>query len=359
MEKFDVAVLGLGGMGKTHAEAAKKSPYVDKIYGYEPDQTRREERAKEIGIIPATLEEIMNNPAIKFVSIAASNAAHFELAEAALRAGKKVMCEKPMGDTLEEATKFIELKNQYNGFLQVGFELHYSTIYMKAKEWIDQGLIGDVVNIQTRYFCCEFHGKNNWRSNSTGSFLIGEKLSHYLDLQRWFMGCNPATVYSVNSPNVVPYFNHHDNHNIVTKFTNGGVGVLNFIMYNAETLHKDPLMDVLTKQSDDGHFLQYLICGTKGAIETDVFRRRLRRWQFSDGEKHMESKIVETITYTPEEDQVWIHNTAGQNVRILELIAQGKGPEVAPEDAYETMRFCFAAAESEATGKIIDMSQFK
>ena len=359
MEKFDVAVLGLGGMGKTHAEAAKKSPYVDKIYGYEPDQTRREERAKEIGIIPATLEEIMNNPAIKFVSIAASNAAHFELAEAALRAGKKVMCEKPMGDTLEEATKFIELKNQYNGFLQVGFELHYSTLYMKAKEWIDQGIIGDVVNIQTRYFCCEFHGKNNWRSNSTGSFLIGEKLSHYLDLQRWFMGCNPATVYSVNSPNVVPYFNHHDNHNIVTKFTNGGVGVLNFIMYNAETLHKDPLIDVLTKQSDDGHFLQYLICGTKGAIETDVFRRRLRRWQFSDGEKHMESKIVETITYTPEEDQVWIHNTAGQNIRILELIAQGKGPEVQPEDAYETMRFCFAAAESEATGKIIDMSQFK
>lgn len=358
MEKFDVAVLGLGGMGKTHTEAAKSSPYVDKIYGYEPDQARREERAKELDVIPATLDEIMNNPAIKFVSIAASNAAHFELAEAALKAGKKVMCEKPMGDTLEEAKKFIELKNQYNGFLQVGFELHYSTIYQRAKEWIDQGLIGEVVNIQTRYFCCEFHGKNTWRSNSTGSFLIGEKLSHYLDLQRWFMGCNPATVYSVNSPNVVPYFHHHDNHNIVAKFTNGGVGVLNFMMYNAETLHKDPLVDMLTQQSDDGHFLQYMICGKKGAIETDVFRRRIRRWAFSDGEKHMESKIVETVTYKPEDDQVWIHNTAGQNVRILELIAQGKGPEVPPEDAFESMRYCFAAAASEATGKIIDMSNF-
>ena len=59
MEKINIAVLGLGGMGGTHVGAAKESPYVDKIYGYEPDPERRELRAKELGIIPATLEEIL------------------------------------------------------------------------------------------------------------------------------------------------------------------------------------------------------------------------------------------------------------------------------------------------------------
>ena len=63
-EKFDVAVLGLGGMGKTHVGAAKSSPHVNRIYGYEPDQARREERAKELEIIPATLEEILADPSI-------------------------------------------------------------------------------------------------------------------------------------------------------------------------------------------------------------------------------------------------------------------------------------------------------
>ena len=103
MEKFDVAVLGLGGMGKTHVGAAKSSPHVNKIYGYEPDPERRAQRASELGIIAADLPEILANPEIKFVSIASSNESHIPLAEAALRAGKKVMCEKPMGDTLEEA----------------------------------------------------------------------------------------------------------------------------------------------------------------------------------------------------------------------------------------------------------------
>ena len=55
------------------------------------------------------------------------------------------------------------------------------------------------------------------------------------------------------------------------------------------------------------------------------------------------------------EDNAWIHNTTGQNIRIMELVANGKCPEVPPEDAYQTMRLCFAAGESEATGKIIRM----
>ena len=101
MDKIDVAVLGLGGMGGTHVGAAKDSPYVNKIYGYEPDPERRTARAQELGIIPATLDEIMADPAIRFVSIAASNEAHVSLAEMALRAGKAVLCEKPMGNTLE------------------------------------------------------------------------------------------------------------------------------------------------------------------------------------------------------------------------------------------------------------------
>ena len=79
----------------------------------------------------------MADPAIRFVSIAASNEAHVPLAEMALRAGKAVLCEKPMGNTLEEAQHLIRVKNETKGFLQVGFELHYSTmcIMKSRKTW--------------------------------------------------------------------------------------------------------------------------------------------------------------------------------------------------------------------------------
>lgn len=356
-EKFDAAVLGLGGMGGTHVGAAKASPHVNKIYGYEPDPERRKQRAEELGIIPADLPEILANPEIKFVSIASSNNTHIELAEAALRAGKKVMCEKPMGDTLEEATHLIKVKQELNGFLQIGFELHYSRLYMKAKEWIDQGLIGKVVNIQTRYLCTVNHSKGSWRSKGKGSFLIGEKLSHYLDLQRWFMGSEPETVYSVSSPRVLPSVEYRDNHNITTTFKNGGIGVLVFTAYTAESYHGEQYEDLLAKQRDDGHVLQYLIIGDKGMIETDVFARRIRRWTFTNIDGRLESARDEEIRYPQALDNAWIHNTAGQNVQIMDLISKGLPPGVPAEDAYQTMRFCFAAGLSEDTGRIVRMDE--
>lgn len=354
--KYDAAVIGIGEMGKTHVEALQASPYVNTIYGFEPDEERRISRAAELGIQPATFEEIMANPDIRLVTLASPNGMHVQQAMSALAAGKCVMCEKPMGTSLDEARKLIKAYQPDKQFLQIGFELHYSKLYQLTKQWIDEGRIGQVVNIQTRYFCCEFHRKNNWRSNSYGSFLIGEKLSHYLDLQRWFMGCEAESVYSVSAPKVVSYFNHRDNHNITLKFKNGGVGVLNFIMYAAESYHEDPLRETLEKQSDDGHYLQYMIVGTKGAIENDVFRRRMRRWEFSEAPDGLESQIVETITYPKEVDLEWIHNTHGQNVRIAELVALGKKPEVSPFDAFETMKICFAAEQSEDTGKIISLA---
>jgi len=355
-KKIDVAVLGLGGMGATHVGAAKASTNVRNIYGYEPDPARAAQRGEELGIqATSNLDSLLNNPEIKLVTIAAINPVHSELTIKALRAGKAVMGEKPMAETIEDAREMIQVEKETGSFLQIGFELHYSKIYMTAKNWIDQGLIGTVVNSQCRYYCSEFHSKNTWRSNSSGT-LIGEKLSHYLDLQRWFTGSPVEEVFSMAAPNVVGYFNHPDNHQISMRFENGAISNLNFAMYIAESDHQDPLLEMLEKQSDDGHYLQYHIFGTKGAIETDVFRRRIRRWEFTDSPERLVSKIAETITYPKSEDMEWIHNTHGQNIRIAELVANGLPPETPAADSFETMRVGFAAEVSEREHRIVKIS---
>ena len=359
MKKIDVAVLGLGGMGGTHVGAAKASKYVKNIYGYEPDAGRAALRGKELGVkATSDLDSILNNPEIKLIYIAAINPVHAELTIKSLRAGKAVMCEKPMAENLKDAKEMIKVQKETGNFLQIGFELHYSKIYMTAKEWIDKGLIGKVVNSHCRYYCSEFHSRNTWRSNSKGT-LIGEKLSHYIDLQRWFTGSQVKEVFSMTAPNVVDYFNHPDNHQISMRFKNGAISNLNFCMYLGESDHSDPLLEMLEKQSDDGHFLQYHIFGTKGAIETDVFRRRIRRWEFTDGPEHLVSKIVDKVTYTKSEDNDWIHNTHGQNVRIAELVAKGLPPENPATDSFETMRAGFAAEISEREQRIVKLSELK
>jgi len=356
---MNVAVLGLGVMGGSHAAAVKESPYVDKIFGYEPDDSRRMARCAELGIVPASLESIMEDSAIQLVYISSPNDSHLSLASAALRNRKAVMYEKPMGTSLPEAAELVRVADETGGFLQIGFEARYSRLYQTAKAWIDEGLIGDVVNIQCRYYCCEFHKKDTWRSESTGSFLIGEKLSHFLDLQRWWFADSPESIYSAAAPKVVPYFGHRDNHQMILKFPGGRVGTLNFIMYIAETLHRDPLIDVLEKQGDDGHYLQHHICGMKGAIETDVFKRRIRRWQFSDGPTCLESKIVETLTFPASDDLEYFHNTRGQNLRVAELVALGLPSEMPALDAFETMKLCFAAERSEDENRVVALDEYR
>ena len=352
MNKINAAVLGVGKMGETHVKAAQDSPFVDKVYGFEPDPDRANKRCGELGIIPADLNTILNDSSVKFVSIASPNETHVELAEKCLRAGKAVLMEKPMGCSREEARHLCQVEKETGGFLQIGFELHYSKMYQQLKDWINAGLIGTPVNIQCRYYCCEFHKKNTWRSNSTGSFLIGEKLSHYLDLQRWFFDAVPESVYSLSSAKVVPYFNHRDNHQIMTRYPDGKVAVLNFIMYIAEShLAKDPLQSGM--EVDDGHFLQFHICGTKGAVESDVFKLRMRRWEFSDKPEYMDSSIVEEIKFSPKDSLEYFHNVHGQNLHVIEQAVTGGKSEMTAQDAYNTMKLCFAAELSEDTGEVI------
>ena len=323
------------------------------------DRERARQRGKELGIKATNdLKGILGDPEIKFVSIAAVNEVHCDLAVRSLRAGKAVMCEKPMGITLEEARTILAAEKESGGFLQIGFELRYSRLYRKVKEWIDEGLVGRVLNTHCTYFCSEFHLRDSWRSRSKGT-LLGEKLSHYLDLQRWWVNDEVSEIFSMNAPNFVSYFNHPDNHQISYKFKDGAVSSLIFVMGVAETDVGDPLRELLEKQSDDGHALRYLVYGNRGAIETDVFRRRIRRWRFREGTKQLESKIVETITFPRGEDSEWIHNTYGQNKVIAQLVAEGKPPQNPASDSYETMRLCFAAEMSEREGKIVKLSPGK
>jgi predicted dehydrogenase len=354
--KIDVAVLGLGEMGATHVKAAKDSPLIQRVLGYEPVAARAIQRGKELSV-PATseLDRILRDPEIKLVYIASTNETHCELSEKSLRAGKAVLCEKPMGISLTEAQRMLEAERETGGFLQIGFELRYSKMYETVKKWIETGRIGRPLNSHCDYFCSEFHLRDSWRSRSS-SGLIPEKLCHYLDLPRWWFGDEVEEVHSVAAPNFVKYFNHSDNHQMISRFKGGAISSLTFVMGVAETFDGDPLQDALPQQADDGHRLTYLIYGTKGAIETDVFRRRIRRWEFTDAPDKLHSRLAETLIYPKEEDHLWMHNVHGQNIAVSQRVAEGGRPFTAAGDSLESMKLVFAAELSEREGRIVKLS---
>jgi predicted dehydrogenase len=359
VEAMDVAILGGGQMGVNVIRHLRDSPLVRDITVYDPDVQRLEELRRDPGLKTSdSLERVLEDRKIPLVFITASNNVHKELAIKALEAGKAVMCEKPMATTLEDAEAMVEAAERTKGFLQIGFELRYSHLYMRVKEWIDQGLLGRVVNSQCTY-CTSAWGKHNvWRAaEGTSGGMFGEKLSHYVDLVRWWIGDEVEEVYTVAAPNVISYYEVHDNYHCSYRFRNGAVSQLTFMMAPAATFQGDPLQNAVSQQAGDGHGLRYMIYGEKGAAETDVFPRTVKRWEFGKNDWGQTSRWVENQTWDPDVDFAYFHNTHGQALDIVRRVAEGQQPMTSPGDALETTRLCFAAELSAAERRPVRLSE--
>ncbi len=345
--KINVAILGAGGLGETVIKHLRDCPQAGRIVAYDIRKERLEELKKLHNVdVSADLNQVLADPTIRVVFITSSNDSHKALTIAALEAGKAVMCEKPMATTLADAEEMVNAAEHTKGFLQIGFELRYSKLYTKVKDWIDEGLLGQVVNTHCLY-CSSVYTKDAWRNKLSAGDTFPERLSHYVDLTRWWIGSEVSEVYSACSPNVVPYTEVRDNYHTTYRFKNGAVSHISYYMNYPAMFRGDPLADSVTDlQLGDGHKLRYIIVGTKGAAETDVFYRHIKRWQFSDTPERMVSDWVENLTWNYKEDQIHYHNTHDQTLDIVRRVAEGLPPKTSARDALQTMRLCFAAIES-------------
>jgi predicted dehydrogenase len=349
---IEVAILGGGQMGGHVIQHIMESPLVRGISVFDPHPERSEQLRQRFGIKPvASLEQVLSDPQIKLVFITASNNAHKELAIAALEAGKAVMCEKPMATTPADAEAMAEAAERTKGFLQIGFELRYSHLYTTVKDWIDQGLLGRVLNTQCTYLSSAWGRKDVWRTGvQTSGGMFGEKLSHYVDLVRWWVNDEVEEVYATCAPNIISYYEVHDNYHCTYRFKNGAVSELTFMMGPAATFKGDPLQNAVSQQAGDGHVLRYMIYGDKGAAETDVFPRTIKRWAFGENDYGQSSEWVQNETWDPERDFAYFHNTHDQALDIVRRVSVGEPPSIHPRDALETTQLCFAA-EISATEK--------
>ena len=349
---IEVAILGTGQMGEHVLEHLSDCSWVRSITIFDRNPERMEKLKQSFDVkTAATLEDVLQSPSIKLVFITASNNVHKELAIAALEAGKAVMCEKPMATSLQDAAAMVEAAERTNGFLQIGFELRYSQLYTTVQDWIHRGLLGRVLNTQCTYISSAWGKHASWRvASETSGGMFGEKLSHYVDLVRWWIGDSVEEVYATCAPNVIPYYEVHDNYHCTYRFKNGAVSQLTFMMGPAATFKGDPLQNAVSQQAGDGHMLRYMIYGEKGAAETDVFLRTIKRWEFGDDDYGQTSAWVEEETWEPQRDFAYFHNTHDQAHDIVRRVAEGEPPRIDPRDALETTRLCFAA-ELSATEK--------
>ena len=113
------AVIGVGYLGKFHAQKFAEIPDSDLVAVVDVDGEVRERVATDLGV-DAIGDYNKLIGAVDAVSVVVPTPAHFEIAEAFLDSGTHVLVEKPITETVEQATRLIEISRERNAVLQVG-----------------------------------------------------------------------------------------------------------------------------------------------------------------------------------------------------------------------------------------------
>ena len=200
---LNVALIGGGFMGKAHAMAYASMPMFfwpapaiphRKVVVDLTDGAAQEARER-LGFDEASTDwkETINRPDIDIVDICTPNDAHAEIAIEALKAGKHVICEKPLASTLEESIAMAEAARASNGTTMVAFNYRRTPAVALAKKFIDEGKIGDVINFRGTYlqdWSADPDGPLSWRFQKkiAGSGAIGDIGTHVIDLAHHLVG---------------------------------------------------------------------------------------------------------------------------------------------------------------------------
>lgn len=139
-----IAVFGCGGWGKNIVRTMNKLGYLAAVI--DPSEAGRATAAELVPRTPVFcgMDEVLSDPTITGVMIATPAETHFELAKAAILAGKDVYVEKPMTIDLEEAESLVQLAYTNERLLMVGHLLEYHPAICKIEEMIQSGELGNV-----------------------------------------------------------------------------------------------------------------------------------------------------------------------------------------------------------------------
>lgn len=158
--------------------------------------------------------DLCNDPEVKWVFVGSWNCFHREHIEAAFAAGKEVFTEKPLATNLDDCLAIYESwKDSDQKMFMIGFTLRYSPHYVKIKETIDSGIIGDVVSLEFNEVLNFNHGAyimGGWRSLTkyAGTHLL-EKCCHDIDIVNWMLNSRARKAASFGGLNVFKEENAH------------------------------------------------------------------------------------------------------------------------------------------------------
>ncbi|MCX6625155.1 MAG: Gfo/Idh/MocA family oxidoreductase, partial [Acidobacteria bacterium] len=203
-DKINVGFIGAGGRGYYLMERLYKgsAPLVTVTAvcdAYSGRLARGKDRVQTMGgNVPATYKDyrqLLADKSIDVVVIATPEHLHHDMAIAAIKAGKNIYLEKPLAHTIEEGEDLLKAARASKSVIQVGTQNRSNSLYIKAKEMISQGLIGEIHYVRAFWYRNSLTDSPAWRyeipadaseENTDWKGFLGPAAKRAFDKQRFY-----------------------------------------------------------------------------------------------------------------------------------------------------------------------------
>jgi predicted dehydrogenase len=341
-----VGIIGCGSITRLrHAPEYAADSGVGIAGFFDPVASRAAELAEEFGgKVYASLEDLLGDGTIDAVSVCGANASHADTSISASRAGKHVLCEKPMAMSLAEARAMIAAANEAGKILMIGHNQRLEAANRLAKSFLDRGEIGRVLSFRTSF---SHGGPESWSADrnaktwffnkaASGFGAMGDLGIHKADLIRWLLDDEVTAVMAMTRTLDKTYedgkpIGVDDNAACLLELGRGAVGYLGASWTNYAGCDKATV-----------------IWGTEGELRIDenpdvpvTLRRR-------DG------TILRAI---PPALPAGVRESSGVIEAFLASIREGSNPAVSGEDGLRALAIVLACVESSSSGRRIEVER--
>jgi predicted dehydrogenase len=363
-----IGMLGYAFMGKAHSNALKKIAYMIWPPPYAPrlvaiagrNAEAVAEAARRYGYEKwsTSWEDVIADPDVQVFDNGGPNDVHLEPTVAAARAGKHVICEKPLGRTAEESYEIWKGVAGTGVKAMTAFNYRFYPATVLAKEMIDSGELGEIYHFRGRYhqeWIMDPQFPKVWRLDKkvAGSGALGDLGAHVIDQSRYLCGEVSAvsgllkTFIKERPGGTVDV---DDAFEATVEFESGAIGTYEATRFAAGRKNQ----------------MRWEVNGSKGTIVFDSERQNelLVNMVGSSPGAHAQGfrNVLVSEAYHPYWEHWWPHghmigwedNFVHELLHLLTCIKEDKpvGPRAATlEDGYRCAEICDAIVRSHETGQ--------
>ncbi|MBR4857645.1 MAG: Gfo/Idh/MocA family oxidoreductase, partial [Clostridia bacterium] len=263
---------------------------------------------------------------IDVVTVAIPDQQHVKVSCDLLRAGKHVLCEKPLALTREDIEEMVRVADECAAKFMVGQICRFTPAFEKAKEIIESGTIGELYFVESEYAHDYMKLCDDWRADPKRHGVIGGGC-HAVDLLRWLAG-DPVEVFAYGTHRLLPMVDYDDATIAIMKFNDNLAGKV-FVSTGCKR----------------DYTMRTVIYGTKGTIICDNTSPELTLYTVDE----------EGVTKEPEKIPVEVnnHNAVKEFEVFADAILNDKPVVTDAREGAKTVAVCLAIVEAATTGKIV------